>query len=289
MKRSLVPVVFSLTALSVLSANAQSNGDLVNKYHWGSFYFDGFKVKNTTSSAVNFDNTKRSVESKNAQGTYKMTWDHEDIENAKVLSVTEIRVTPLNSEISDVAARTSTFSGDKLRSSTLCYGNSQKGTLTKNAMKCVTATKRSCKRLLEAYAQQAKKAPAFKNVAATAKAAEECSSVLDGYATLAKAFGNQSAQVEKRHNDVINGDTSRIKSFVDRSTGSQAWDPTNIGSMTKSQELSEMATTFASSADGMRVLTSALEICMNANADMQDDGGGASAASSGSSSKNGRQ
>lgn len=289
MKRSLVPVVFSLTALSVLSANAQSNGDLVNKYHWGNFYFDGSKVKNTNSSAVNFDNAKKTVESKNAQGTYKMTWDNEDIENSQVLSVTEVRVTPISADFSDVQARTSTFSGDKLRSSTLCMGNSQKGTLTKNAMKCVTATKRSCKRLLESYAQQSKKTPALKNIAATAKAAEECNSVLDGYEAMAKAFGNQSAQVEKRHNDVINGDTTRLKKFVDKSTGSQAWDPTNIGSMTKSSELNEMATTFASSADGMRVLTSALQMCLESSADMQEDGAGTSASSSSSSSKSGRQ
>jgi hypothetical protein len=285
MKKNLIPVLVSLgslfTSLLPIQAMAELSPELVNKYHRGDFYFDGANVKNPFGSKVNFDKKNKLVESKGSKNsTYRMTWGNEEIDNSSVLTVTEAELTSLG-EITKVDSRTSTFSADKLRSSTICYGNAQKKSLglSKTAMKCVTATKRSCARMMEIYGKESQKNGLLKDSEQTAKAAQECSSVLKSYEAMAKAFGNQSFQVEGRHNDVIDGDTARVKAFVDQSTGSKFWDPTNIGTMTKSSDLDEMARGYASSIEGMQALTKALEICADASADFKEEGNSSSGTS----------
>lgn len=288
MKKNLISVLLSLgslfTSLLSIQAMAEISPELVNKYHRGDFYFDGVNIKNPFGSKVSFDKKNKLVESKGSKNsTYRMTWGNEEIDNSSVLTVTEAQLTSLGDlrETTKVDSRTSTFSADKLRSSTICYGNAQKKSLglSKTAMKCVTATKRSCARMMEIYGKESQKNGLLKDPEQTAKAAQECSSVLKSYEAMAKAFGNQSFQVEGRHNDVIDGDTARVKAFVDQSTGSKFWDPTNIGTMTKSSDLDEMARGYASSIEGMQALTKALEICGDASADFKEEGSSSSGTS----------
>lgn len=262
--------LFILSGLFSISAQAEL-GELAQKYTWGEYYFDGAKAKNDRGSALNIDNKKKLVEgSLKGGGTYRMNWATEEIENSKVLTVTEVRVTPMGKDKSDVYSRTSTFSGDYLRSTTTCFGDSKAGSLgsTQNEMKCITATKRACKRLMDAY--NSKTGMGAMSMQDTAKAAQHCSSVLKGYEAMAAAFGNQSVQMEGRHNDVIDGDMDRVKSLVDQTTGSKAWDPTNIGSKTKSSELDAMAKDYAASIQGMRALTTAIQICNESLGDFAD-------------------
>lgn len=246
-----------------------------NKYHSKTYKWDGAKVSNVHGADVSFDNEKRLVEGKSSKdNSYRMTWGKEEIDGSSVLTVTEASQTSIGPKDKIVSARTSTFSPTKLRSSTMCYGGVRKVSLsvTKTEMKCVTATKRSCQRLMEAYSQESGKNELLKgSQQQVAKVAQDCSGVLTSYKKMAQAFGNQTLQVEGRHNEVIESDTARVKAFVDQSTGSKFWEPTNIGSATTSAELDKMAASYASSIEGMQALTAALQVCADANADLQDD------------------
>ncbi|MGZ3748421.1 MAG: hypothetical protein ACXVCD_13880, partial [Pseudobdellovibrionaceae bacterium] len=100
--------------------------------------------------------------------------------------------------------------------------------------------------------------------------AQACSGVLRNYEAMAKAFGNHPAQDESNHKEVIRSDTARVKSFVDETTGSRSWEPTNIGSASTSEELDKMAKSFADSIEGMQAITMAIQVCADATPDFQD-------------------
>lgn len=290
MKKNLIPVFVSLVSLVSSSVHAEVAPELLKKYHWGEYSFDGNKVSNNGKSAVNFDNKSKSVTQKSQSGEYAMTWDNEDINDSKVLTVTETTVTPVAKDLSKVYARTSTFSKDKLRSSTFCFGSSLKGavlkgqaTVTDNDMKCVTATRQSCKRLMESYRKEAgKEQTTVKSMQDVATATRYCSATIDSFKKIAVAFGNQSPQIERIHGEVAKSDTARVKGFVDKATKSGTWDPTNVVAATTSSELDKMAEGYASSMNGMEVLSTALQVCAAANDDFQTVATTSSGATAGS-------
>jgi hypothetical protein len=236
-----------------------------------------------------------------------MSWGTEDINDSQVLTITEATVTPVGNDLSKVYARSSTFSADRLRSSTFCFGSSLKGkvmsgaaTVTDNNMKCVTATKQSCKRLMESYHKEAgKPQTTVKSMQDVATATRYCSATIDSFKNMAMAFGNQSPQIERIHGDVVKSDTARVKSFIDKATKSGAWDPTNVGAATTSSELDKMAEGYASSMNGLEVLSTALQVCAAANGDFQEpvaasslsspSGGGKNSGGGTSSPATGRQ
>lgn len=307
MKKNLIPVFVSFASLMAFSAHAEVSADLLKKYHWGDYSFDGNKVSNAVKGQmVNFDNKAKSVSAKGASGEYNMSWTTEDINDSQVLTLTESTVTPVGNDLSKVYARTSTFSKEKLRSSTFCFGSSLKGkvlagqaTVTENNMKCVTATRQSCKRLMESYAKEAgKPQTTVKSMQDVATATRYCSATIDSFKKMASAFGNQSAQIERIHGDIVKSDTARVKGFIDKATKSGNWDPTNVGASTTSSELDKMAEGYASSMNGMEVLSTALQVCASANGDFQEvattsssssSGGGSTGSGSSSGATSGRQ
>lgn len=295
MKKNLVPVFVSFVSLVSFSAHADVSPELLKKYYWGEYSFDGNKVANSSKSAVNFDNKAKTVTAKGPSGDYTMSWGNEEINDSKVLTLTETRVTPVGNDISRVYARSSTFSADKLRSSTFCFGSSLKGkvlagqaTVTDNDMKCVTATKKSCKRLMDSYNKEAgKPQTTVKSMQDVATATRYCSATIDSFKNMAIAFGNQSPQIERIHSDVAKSDTARVKSAVDKATASGTWDPTNVAAATTSDELGKMAAGYASSMNGLEVLSTALQVCAAANGDFQDQATSSSSSSGGGSAGGG--
>lgn len=296
MKKTFVPVFVSFISLVSFFAHAEVSPELLKKYYWGEYSFDGNKVANSSKSAVNFDNKAKTVTQKSKNGgDYAMTWGTENINDSQVLTVTEASVTPMGNDVSKVYARSSTFSADRLRSSTFCFGSSLKGkvmsgaaTVTDNNMKCVTATKQSCKRLMESYGKEAAKPQTtVKSMQDVAAATRYCSATIDSFKNMAMAFGNQSPQIERIHNDVIKSDTARLKGFIDKTTKSGTWDPTNVGAATTSSELDKMAEGYASSMNGLEVLSTALQVCAAANGDFQDTATASSSSSGGGSAGGG--
>ncbi len=272
--KSLVPVFISIVSFISLSAHADISPELLKKYYWGDYIFDGKKVTNTARSAVNFDNEKKTVDqkSKNGDAKYAMSWGTENINYSQVFTVTEARVTPLEEGVTRVYARSSTFSADRLRSSTFCFGSSLKAkvmsgaTMVKvNNMKCVTATQKSCKRLMESYATEAAKSnTTMKSMQDVAAATRYCSATIGSFKNMAMAFGSEQS------GDVINSDTARLKGFIDTTMKSGTWDPTNVGAATTSSELAKMADGYASSMNGLEVLSTALQVCAASNGDFQE-------------------
>lgn len=278
MKKNLIPIFVSLASLMTFSAQAEVSAELLKKYHWGEYSFDGNKVANNGKSAVNFDNKSKSVTQKSATGDYAMSWSTEDINDSQVLTLTESTVSPVGNDLSRVYARSSTFAKDKLRSSTFCFGTSMKGavlkgnaTVTQNDLKCVTATRQSCKRLMEAYGKESSKPQTtVKNMEDMATATRYCSATIDSFKKMAMAFGNQSPQIERIHADVAKSDTARVKGFIDKATKSGTWDPTNVAAATTSDELGKMAEGYASSMNGLEVLSTAVQVCNAAKGDFPD-------------------
>lgn len=296
MKKNFIPFVVSLTSLFAMTAHADLSQDLVQKYRWGDYNFDGNKVSNGKSGQmVNFDNSKKTVSANGATGTYNMTWGSEDADDSKILTVTEARVTPVGNDISKVYARSSTFTSDRLRSSTFCFGSSKKASslgakVTDNDMKCVTATKQSCKRLMDAYSKEAgKEGTTVKNMKDVAVGAQYCNATLDSYKKMAVAFANQSDQIERIHSNVVDADTKRVKSLVDKTTGSGTWDPTNVSGATKTSALEKMADSYATSMNGIEVLSTALQVCASANPDFADTKTSSGGGMTSGAATNGRQ
>lgn len=285
MNKNLIPALLSLTSLFAIPARAELTPDFLKNYHWGDYSFDGSRVANAKKGEVgSFDNNKKTFDSAGATGSYHMTWGTEDIDNSQVLTVTESRVAPVSKDVSRVYARSSTFSGDKLRSSTYCFGTSVKDGNTKNELKCATATKLGCQRLLAAYAQEAKKSgTTVASLKDAAVATQYCAATLESYKTMAKALtsGAQSSSMTKNRDDVGKSDASRVKSLLDKTVNSGLWNTNNVSAVSNSQEAEKMVTDFAASLDGMQVLSAALQVCENAKGDFPADGGsnGASAAS----------
>ncbi|MGZ3747755.1 MAG: hypothetical protein ACXWRE_10305, partial [Pseudobdellovibrionaceae bacterium] len=277
MKINLIPslVFLGSTFPSLFAAGAMSeyNAEMVNKYHLGAFYIDGVKVSNPNEvTLLHIDNKKKLIERKlDENNLYRMTWGEETLKGSPVLTMTEVSTTPLGKNSTVVYSRTSTFSATKLRSSTICHGNTQTQLgMMKTSMKCVTATKSSCKRLMEAYVQETGKNDPPKVGTQASLSPELATSVLKNYENMVRAVGNQPDPSEPRHEEVVKEDTARVKASVDQATGSKIWDPTNIGSVTKSSDIDEMAKGYVSSIEGMQTLTSALQLCADASADFAE-------------------
>lgn len=295
MSKRFLPSIFFITALFVPSVHADVSS-LAQKYTWGEYSFDGITAKNDRGAAVNINNKLKTVDG-NLQipltdgskgvAAYNMNWTSETTaDKTDILTITESRLTPTAKDKTEVYARTTTIAGDYLRSSTMCYGDSTVGKLRvrTNDLKCLTATKNSCKRLMEEY----NKATGMNALSMTdaVKASQYCASVLRGYENMAKAFGRQSPQVASRQEEVIDSDNSRVKSMVDQVTNSKGWEPTNIAAKTESKELDKMAAGYATSINGMKVLMMAIQTCQDSLSDFKPD---TASSSSGTSSATGNK
>ncbi len=254
----------ALNFLISATASAEYDPNLLKNYYTGNFQFNGEKITSSDGSLM-FNNKEKWAKS-NIQGRseYEMRWNNEDIEGTKILAITEAIVTPAKKlGDSQVVVRTSTFNGSKLRSSTVCYGELNSYTRTtpfsKGDMKCVTATKRACKRLNEAYNIETKKRKG--GAPLDEENAKKCMDMMDSYATMAKAFGNQSIQLEKRQMAVIEADNARIEKQMKLITGNKIFSPVSISTPTTSENLSKMAKDFSSSIKGMEALNRAIQTC----------------------------
>ncbi|WP_374076218.1 hypothetical protein [Bdellovibrio bacteriovorus] len=274
-------VIPALVLVASSSYAFEANPALLQKYYKGSFTFDGTKIANN-DSGTSFNNKERWAKSKNSNSQYDMNWGSEKIEDSEVLTVNESLLNSKGSAGSSVYARTSSFYKNKLRASTVCYGNASGGSglsPASNDLKCVTATKRSCDRLMKAY-----NAEGGKNKMSS-KTAESCMNFLGSYATMAKAFGNQSSQVEKRHNDVIEQDLDRLKDHIKASTGNKTWSFTSLSTATSSEQLAKTAEEFSGSMDGIRAINAAVQACSESINDFEGaPGAGTPRSSSGAAS-----
>ncbi|KHD88346.1 MAG: hypothetical protein OM95_09380 [Bdellovibrio sp. ArHS] len=271
-----------MTLLSIVclssAAQAFENPSMLKKYYWGDFSFDGSKIR-ANSAGTNFNNTEKWVKSKEGNNQYSMKWGTEDIEGSEVLTISETLLTNGKEKgKSSVYARTSSFYKDKLRASTICYGHAADGSWanpSKNELKCVTATRRACERLMDSYFKEADKNNMISTKAGgvkeTQKKAEQCASFLDSYAKMALAFGNQSSQLEKRQKDVIDQDTDRLKAQIKEATGNKLWNITDLNSANSASELEKTAQNFSGSMEGMRALNAALEACVSASGDFESN------------------
>ncbi|MEK2647145.1 hypothetical protein [Bdellovibrio sp. BCCA] len=269
-------VISALVLVASSSFAFEANPGLLQKYYKGSFTFDGTKIANN-DSGTSFNNKERWAKSKNSNGQYDMNWGSENIEGSDVLTLNETLQTNRGNSGSSVFARTSSFYKNKLRATTTCYGDASAGSglsPAKNNLKCVTATKRSCDRLMKAY-----NAEGGKNKMSS-KTAESCMNFLGSYANMAKAFGNQSLQVEKRHNDVIEQDLSRLKDHIKNSTGNKTWSFTSLSSATTSEELDKTAQEFSNSMDGIKAINAAVQACAESINDFDGASSGSRASSS---------
>ncbi|KYG70352.1 hypothetical protein AZI85_14570 [Bdellovibrio bacteriovorus] len=267
-----------LTLLSIVCLSSASyafdNPSMLEKYYRGDFNFDGSKIRGNSSN-TSFNNSEKWVKSKEGDNQYSMKWDTENVEGSEVLTVSETLVTNSKEKgKSSLYARTSSFYKDKLRASTICYGYSAEGSWanpSKNELKCVTATRRACDRLMDSYFKEAGKNNMISTKAGglkeTQKKAEECSSFLDSYAKMAVAFGNQSSQLEKRQKEVIDQDADRLKAQIKEATGNKLWNITDLNSANSASALDKTAQNFSSSMEGIRALNAALETCASALAD----------------------
>jgi len=262
----------SVASLVSVSAHAEFDLAMLHKYYTGNFTFNGKKAAvNPNVPGYNIDNKKRTVATApSTEGSYTMAWNTEDVDFSPVLSVTEARVFPLGKDVSDINARTSTFSGDKLKSSTVCSGRASRKTVIGRPvidtdMKCVTATKESCGRLLKAYEAEAARpgSTLAKKAEDLKKQEESCTSTLGSFKRMALAFGNQSQAI-------VDSDTKRIKDYVDKTTGSGIFDPTNLGKATTEGSMDKMADTYTNSVDGIQTLTYVLRTCELAQGDFED-------------------
>ncbi len=277
--------VFVVVALVVGTASAygfESNPALLQKYYKGNFTFDGNKVTGN-QSGVNFNNKERWVTSKTDTNQYHMQWGTEKAGNDEILTVSESMLTKDGSATGSVYTRTSSFYQDKLRASTVCYGNgpSDKG-FKKSELKCVTATRRACERLLSSYKAESKenknlaKNPTGKAFKETLQEAEKCATYMGSFSNMAKAFGNQSSQVEKRQAEVVDQDIARLKNHLSKSVKSGSLALTSLSSLSTAEELADNAKNFSTSMEGIRALSAALQTCAESADDFRAESSGSS-------------
>ncbi len=280
--RSLLGV---LLFLNISQAHAvEINPGMLKKYYSGSFLFDGQSISGNSSN-TSFNNKEKTATTKSAGEEYNFNWETQSYGNTPVFAISETRfTTDSKTKDASIYARTSSFSDGKLRSSTACFGgsNSSLPGIQSNSLKCVTATRRACDRLLTSYNAERSKGTVGNSLNDTQKTAQKCSAFLEGYVKMAKAFGDQSSQFEKRQKEVVDQDIERLEKRIKEKSGGKLWNTTSLNSTNSLDELEKKAQEFAGSMDGMRAISSALQMCSDSRQDFAGDSGSSSGQSSSS-------
>lgn len=266
---SLILVVSVLSATST-HAEGEKRKLLAEKYTFGELPFENGKFKNDVAGSYNVGSNEASTTKAFEAATgvsHRIKWGNETIENEQVLAITETKISDVkdskgNFIKKDLWARTTTISGDDLRSVTTCYGQpGKKMGLTNNKMKCVTATRRACDRLLSVY--NSADGRNGQDLNATAKEANYCAGILTAYQNMAKAMAQESTQLAGRREDVMDGDMDRVKSLMKEATGGNTLELVSLKAKSSGEALDKMAKDYAASMDGMRALNTVLAYCID--------------------------
>lgn len=254
-KASLFALTFVISSISLADAS------LYKKYYYGSFDFDGNKASNARSG-ISYNNNEKWAKSEDSTLKYNMSWKTND-EGVTTISDSAIIKGPNNS--STLAAQVSSFSQDKLRATTVCYNSDDA-----NEMKCVTATRRACDRILNEYAKTNKLSD--KNIKETVANGEKCLGLMDKYKSLAKEYANQSNQMESRQKEVISDDLASLRKHINDSVGNKIFNYKNLTTAVSEKELSKTVDNFTNSMDGLRAMNQLLDLCYQSRNDFANSG-----------------
>lgn len=277
--KSILSILVFLNITPVFAADI--NPGMLKKYYSGSFIFDGQAISGNESN-TSFNNKEKTATTKSPGEEYNFNWENQSYGNTSVFAISETRFSKDDkTKDGTIYARTSSFSEGKLRSSTTCFGGSSSGMgVQNNSLKCVTATRRACDRLMTSYNAEKSKGT-LGSLNETQKTAQKCTTFLEGYVKMAKAFGDQSSQFEKRQKEVVDQDIERLSKRIKEKSGGKLWNTTSLNSTNSLGELEEKAQNFANSMDGMRALSSALQMCSESKQDFASDSDARSEQSSG--------
>lgn len=282
-------ILLALGLSSSVSIAANGNSSLYKRYYSGAFQFDGKRVvENSQGYAVN--NSERWARLDKNGSNYQMSWDSEKNDNDEMLVINESIVSKQSkTDEETLYGKTSSFVGNKLRSSTVCYGARGKTLGVQNSnMKCVTATRRACDRLMQAYHQESSKnrdlaqgaTTSADKVKKTQELANKCMSFIDSYAVMGKAMANQSSQLKRQHDLVIDQDIDRLKGHMKADSSLMSF--TSLKSAVSADELEKNVRSYSETLEGMRAMSEALQVCMESQNDFTDGATIAAAGTSGS-------
>lgn len=284
--KSLIILVLGLTGS--FSIAAHGNSSLYKRYYSGAFQFDGKRVvENSQGYAVN--NNERWARLDKEGSNYQMSWGSEKNDNEDMVVINESIVSKQSkSDEESLYGKTSSFVGNKLRSSTVCYGARGKTLGMQNSnMKCVTATRRACDRLMQAYHQESAKnrdlaqgaSTSADKVKKTQELANKCMNFIDSYAVMGKAMANQSSQLKRQHDLVIDQDIDRLKGHMKADSSMVSF--TSLKSAVTADELEKNVRSYSETLEGMRAMSEALQVCMESQNDFTENVSATAGATSG--------
>lgn len=270
--------ILALGLISSLSIAAHGNSSLYKRYYSGAFQFDGKRVvENPQGYAVN--NNERWARLDKEGSNYQMSWASEKNENDELVVINESIISKQSQSAEEsLYGKTSSFLGNKLRSSTVCYGSRGKTLGMQNSsMKCVTATRRACDRLLQAYHQESSKnrdltqgaTSSVDRVKKTQELANKCMNFIDSYAVMGKAMANQSSQLKRQHDLVIDQDIDRLKNHMKADSSMMSF--TSLKSAVTADELERNVRSYSETIEGMRAMSEALQVCMESQNDFTEN------------------
>jgi hypothetical protein len=256
-------------------------------------------ISKQTGSTVDLNYNKSSESSlqlSNSNYQYKLSWKRADPNDPN----SDLRMNQLyfdKGTPSDptnpphVKVVTSTFSGNDLRSMTLCEGSKIGSTATDGKVYCATATNEICRKVRTAYVKtgslQIPGASTKESLDASKKAVSTCMKTMRGYADILKAFSpiyeNETDKEKALHNAndgsvkqnyekrIVKGDdneASRILSSVQDPDFQQI--PVSINSMTgeagfglKKSDFDKTAEDLTSSMHGLQQVSDFVSMCFD--------------------------